>query len=473
MRRTLSYLMVLAIGGGGLTAGYRLGSGRWPILSGVTSPTHAQSAHPEPNGAILYYRDPDGKPAYSASPAKTADGRDFRPVRDSEEPDFRENLAAKSEAEEPTPGERKVLYYRHPMGLPDTSPVPKKDTMGMDYVPVYEGEDDDGRTVKVSLGKLQRTGVRSEPVERRLLARSLRAPGTIQLDERRVAVVSLRAEAFVDKVASVTTGDRVRRGEPLLRLYSPDIAAAAAQYLSVVSQPSGSAPLIAEGARRRLENLAVPADVMAEIERTRKVPLSITWSAPRDGIVLERTAVEGARAAPGDALFRLADLSVVWALVDVAERDLASVVPGQSVTVRPRGYVDRAFTGKVILVYPQINRETRTIRVRVELENPDGILRPDMYVDAEITTGGETPVVAVPTSAVIDSGTRQLVILDKGNGRFEPRPVKLGRRGDGYVEVREGVSEGESVLVAANFLIDAESNLKAALRGLSQGDQPK
>jgi len=187
--------------------------------------------------------------------------------------------------------------------------------------------------------------------------------------------------------------------------------------------------------------------------------------------VLERNVVDGQRVMPGDVLFRLADMSTVWVLADIAERDLPHVAAGQTATVRPRGYPQESFTGEVAAIYPQINRETRTARLRIELKNRDGMLRPDMYADAEIATGTDTPVLAVPDNAVIDSGTRQLVLVQKGDGKFEPRPVKLGRRGNGLVEIREGLAENEPVVVSANFLIDAESNLNAALAGLAQGDR--
>ena len=162
------------------------------------------------------------------------------PVHASEDVSFddKPQAASASEPASQSSGKR-VLYYRNPMGLPDTSPVPKKDSMGMDYIPVYEGEAEEGNTVTVSPGKLQRTGVRSEPVERRAVSRPVRAPGTIQVDERRLAVVSLRSDAFVDKVENVTTGDHVRKGQPLVRLYSPEIAAASAQYLSIINEPGG------------------------------------------------------------------------------------------------------------------------------------------------------------------------------------------------------------------------------------------
>lgn len=425
-------------------------------------------------GPVAYYRDPDGKPFYSAEPRKTQDGRDYLPVRVGDDTSFenKPREAAAGARSTAGAGGKKVLYYRNPMGLPDTSPVPKKDSMGMDYLPVYEGEAEDGSTVKVSPGRIQRTGVRSEPAERRIVTRPVRVPGTVQLDERLVTVVSTRSDTFIEKVENVTTGDAVRKGQPLLRLYSPEIAAASAQYLSVVNEavgPGGGRPVLIEGAKRRLENLNAPPEVLAEIERTRKVPASITWTAPRDGVVLERGAVEGMRAPAGQVLFRIADTSQVWVLADVPEHDLGLVRPGQAVTIRLRSLPGRAFTGRVGLTYPQVNKETRTTRVRIELPNPEGLFLADMYADVEIATGAGKPVVAVPDDAVIDTGARQVVILDKGEGRFEPREVKVGTRGNGFIEIQEGVEPGDQVVTSANFLIDAESNLKAALQGMAAG----
>lgn len=358
-------------------------------------------------------------------------------------------------------GNRRILYYRNPMGLPETSPVPKKDSMGMDFIPVFADEEDDGSTVRVSPGKLQRTGVRSETVSNHVIVRPLRVPGIVELDERRVSVVATRAEAFIDKVENVTTGDRVRKGQPLLYLYAPAIAAAAAQYLA---NPGF------EGSRRRLENLNVPGDVIAAIERTHKVALSIPWTAPRDGVVLERNAVEGMKAGAGDVLFRVADISTLWILADVPEHEMAMIGPGASATVRIRSLPGLTFNGHVSIIYPQVNMATRTARMRIEISNPDGVVLPGMYADVEIAAGDPNPVLAVPESAVIDTGTRQLVILDKGEGRFEPKDVETGSHGGGFVEIRKGIDAGAKVVVAANFLIDAESNLKAALRGMTAAE---
>lgn len=430
--------------------------GRWSVHAEVASATADGARTP------LYYRDPSGAPLWSAGPRKDDRGRDYVPV-------FDDQAAPGEPKPQQQAGARKILYYRNPMGLPDTSPVPKKDPMGMNYVPVYEGDDVDDGTVKLSPGKIQRTGVKSEPVARRPIRVSARAPGTIQLDERRVSVIAMRAESFVQEVADVTTGSRVKAGQPLMEIYSSAVASAAAEYLSTItSKTTGGVEMYGRGARQRLVNLDVPERVIAEMEKTRVSPVTIHWSAPRDGIVLERNAIEGMRANPGDVLFRIADISVVWALADVAERDLGSIAVGQPVTLRARSFPGRTFSGQIAVIYPQVNRDTRTARVRIELANPDFALLPDMYVDADIGTDDSVPVLAVPDSSVLDTGSRQAVLVDKGEGRFEPREVKLGRRGGGYIEVRDGLLSGEAVVTSANFLIDAESNLKAALKGFAE-----
>jgi Cu(I)/Ag(I) efflux system membrane fusion protein len=430
----------------------------------VVSPAVAQEAR-----GPIYYQDPDGRPIYSIAPKKTSDGRDFKGVPAGADISFDGEASAEAVPSTAKPStERKIKFYRNPMGLADTSPAPKKDSMGMDYIPVYEGDDSDDGSVKLSPGKIQRTGVKSEPAAPRIIRTTIRAPGTIQLDERRVSVISMRSESWVQKVANVTTGTKVGKGQPLMEIYSSSVSAAAAEYIATISsKTTGGSSSYGRGSRQRLMNLDVPEAAIVAMEKSGSVPIAIEWSAPRDGIVLERNAIEGMRAQPGDVLFRVADTSVVWAMADVAERDLGALSVGQPVVVRARSYPGREFVGKVSVVYPQVNRETRTARVRIELPNPDAVLLPDMYVDAVIDTGSAQPVLAVPESAILDTGSRQAVFVEKGQGRFEPREVKLGHRGSGYVEIREGVTEGEPVVVSANFLIDAESNLKAALKGFS------
>jgi len=449
---------IAAAAGTGFLAGE---SRRSPIAAPIVTVASASES-----GAPIYYQDPDGKPQYSLTPKKTPDGRAWRAVPASADVSFDEPEEPVEKKAVDAKTERKIKYYRNPMGLPDTSPVPKKDSMGMDYIPVYENEDADDGSIKLSPGRIQRTGVKSEPAVRRVVRSIIRAPGVVQEDERRVSVVALRFEGFVESVANVTTGDHVHKGEPLMNVYSPALSSAAAEYLSAIN--AGATGKELKGARRRLENLATPEPAIKELERTREISLSIPWLAPQDGEIVERNAVNGMRAGPGDVLFRLADHRLVWVVIDVAERDLSQVSVGSKVTIRPRGLGGQTFTGTVALIYPHLNAQTRTAHIRVELPNPDEVLRPEMYVDAEIETGSPAPVLAVAESAVIDSGSRQVVLVDKGEGRFEPRDVELGRRGGGYIEVVDGLHEGEAVVTSANFLIDAESNLNAALKGFAE-----
>ncbi|MGE0280450.1 MAG: efflux RND transporter periplasmic adaptor subunit [Rhizobiaceae bacterium] len=476
MKRLGSFLTLAVLAAGAGAGGYS--AGQYDLsVSAVVQMIEANIGRPlrsepmptvaglAPSGPVIYYRHPDGDPAYSSTPKRTEDGRDFVAVLASEDVSFEVRPDIKSAGGEAAArGERKILYYRNPMGLPDTSPTPKKDSMGMDYIPVFEGAADDGSTVKVSAGTLQRTGVKTALATRGAIKRPVRVPATVTLDERRVSVVSTRTEAFLEEVADVTTGEAIEKGRPLVRFYAREIAQAGALYAADLK--SGAGRNAAAGSLQRLENLGVPRGAIAEIEKTKKVPLSVTLTAPRNGVVLERMAVDGMMAEAGQTLFRIADVSILWVMADVPEYELSSVGIGDKATVRIRSLPGKVFEGKVGLIYPEIQGQTRTARIRIELPNPDGLLLANMYAEVEIATGGTDPVVTVPDSAVIDTGDRQVVIVDKGEGSFEPRDVKIGMRGDGMAEIMEGLAEGEKVVVSANFLIDAESNLKAALSAL-------
>ena len=383
--------------------------------------------------------------------------------------------AAGVEHQAPAKAERKILYYRNPMGLPDTSPVPKKDSMGMDYIPVYADEEaDEGGTVQVSLDKVQRSGVRTEKVEKRRVSRPVRGVGTIQHDESRLWIVTVRSDGYVEDLFVNKTGQHVRKGEPLFRFYSPQIQIAQADLMVALRaahrQRSGSLSDNLEGAMQKLRNLGVPESRIEEVRKTMSNPRTIDWPSPATGDVIEKRVIEGQRVMAGDELFRIADHSNVWVVADVAESDVASIEVGTRATVTLRAFPGEPQDGLVTFIYPELMKpETRTIAVRIELPNPEGKMRPGMYADVLLHAGNDHPaVMAVPSSAVIDSGTRQEVLVAKGDGRFEPREVELGQRGDGYTEVTKGLSEGEEVVTSATFLIDAESNLKAALQSFGQ-----
>ncbi len=482
MRRLtlLSFLAIFgalaALGGAGL--GYWIGQQK---TADVALATDAQAA-PATERKVLYYKDPSGKLDYSAGPKKDAEGRDYVPVYEDDEKDTQTATVAPKEASRK--GKGRVLYYRNPMGLPDTSPGPKKDSMGMDYIAVYDGEEsDDGSTVKVSLDRVQRLGVRTEPVIRRNLMRPVRAVGTVQFDERRLTVVSTKFEGWIEKLHVNTTGESVKRGQALMDVYSPELVQAQQEYVLAwkaagATQTSGAsaddnARRLIDGALQRLRNLDFPADHLQRLQRDGAASRVVTLRSPFNGIVLEKKAVEGMRFMAGEPLYRIADVSTVWVIAEVFEQDLANVDIGQSAKVVLKAYPDRSYQGLTTFVYPTVSRETRTAKVRIEIPNPTGEIKADMYANVEIESPvGRPDTLAVPDSAVIDSGTRQVVLIERGEGKYEPRVVRLGRKGENFIEILDGVTADERVVVSANFLIDAESNLRAALRAFSAPDGP-
>jgi Cu(I)/Ag(I) efflux system membrane fusion protein len=464
---TLRLLLVLALGAGlGVGGQYWYAAG-FPTLgqSPIKPAASATAEHP-----VLYYRDPSGAPFWSAAPKKDPQGHDYLPVYDDGEPP--PASPAKSQA---TKGERKILYYRNPMGLPDTSPVPKKDSMGMSYIPVYEGDEpDDGSTVKVSLDRIQRTGVRSEPVQMRILVQPVHAVGTVKYDERRQIVVAMRTEGYVEDLFVNATGQAVKAGEPLFRVYSRDIQVAQIDLLDASEnqrRASSEATLRSvNGAAQRLRNFGVPESRIDEIRSKGLNPRTLDWPAPITGTVIDKRIMNGQRVQAGDELYRIVDQSQVWVIADVAEADLAAIKPGTRATVTFRAYPSEPVEGAVTFIYPDVRAETRTARVRIELPNPGERLKAEMYADVVFQAGADAaPVVAVPNGAIIDSGSQQIVLVTRGEGRFEPRRVKLGRRGQDYREVLDGLRVEEEVVTTATFLIDAESNLQTALKAFTRG----
>lgn len=430
--RTAAFAAALAVAVG---AGYWVGSEK-AVLPGIASAGVQQSAQPADSTAA-----PTSGPSTGSATAGNAS----------------------------TPsGERRILYYRNPMGLPDTSPVPKKDPMGMDYIPVYADQSpDDSGVVVVSPARVQTLGVRTALVEEQPLQATVRASGRVEVDERAQVVVAPRFEGWIERLHVSAIGDSVRKGQPLFTTYSPELQSAgeelriaerlASDSEGVDAVANESARRLAEATRGRLRNLQV-----AEQTSARQ-----TFHSPTNGIVLEKVALQGARFAAGETLFRIADLSRVWIIADVYERDLARVRTGQPARVTLDAFPGQHFEAKVAYRYPTLNAATRSTPVRLELDNRAGQLRPGMFAQVELDIGGSAPRTTVPASAVIDDGQRQVVLLALGEGRFQPRPVQLGERGNDAIEVIEGVKPGDRVVVSANFLIDSESQLRAALANLA------
>lgn len=377
--------------------------------------------------------------------------------------------------------EGKILYYRNPMGQPDTSAVPKKDPMGMDYLPVYEDEEPPpGATVvTISTEKVQKLGVKTEIATLRELTRTVRAVATVQADERRLYTVTPKFEGWIQRLYVNTTGQAVRKGDALMDVYSPELDTAQHEYLiarkGLQSVEDGGPEVqrgmrqLAESALQRLRNWDISETDLRALQEGGKVSHHVTLRSAASGVVLEKPAIQGKRFMPGEVLYQIADLSHVWMLADVFEQDLGMVHRGQTATIRIDTYPDKIFSGKITFIYPTVTAETRTAKVRIELPNNLGLLKPAMYGRVEFASShSKDKVLTVPDSAVLDTGTRRLVLVALGEGRFEPRTVKLGMHADGYAEVLGGLTAGETVVVSANFLIDAESNLKAALGGFGQ-----
>jgi Cu(I)/Ag(I) efflux system membrane fusion protein len=363
------------------------------------------------------------------------------------------------------------------MGLPDTSPVPKKDPMGMDYVAVYDGDEPDTGTnqIKINVDKVQKLGVRSEPAAMRSLDKVVKAVGRIEVDERRVFAIAPKFEGWVEQLFVNSTGQAVGKGQPLFEVYSPELVSAQREYAIATEavkalKDAGDAPQagmkrLAEASLARLKNWDISEEQVRALAQSGETRRTLTFRSPVSGIVMEKKAVQGMRFMPGDSLYQIADLSSVWVMADVYEQDIASVRTGSKAKVSISAYPDRNFDGTITYVYPTLKTETRTIPVRLEISNPGQLLKPGMFAQVELPVGGKAKVLTVPNSAIIDSGTRRIVLVQLAEGRFEPREVKLGSRTDTYVEVMDGVKDGEQVVVAANFLIDAESNLKAVIGG--------
>lgn len=340
-----------------------------------------------------------------------------------------------------------------------------------------------GRAV-VSLAPERRQvlGLRSAPVVRGPLARTIRTVGRVVADETRVYHVHARFEAYVERLHVDYTGKQVRKGQPLVSLYSPELVATQQELLlalraqrglgasKVTSAAQGSVDLLA-AARQRLLLWDVSAADVARLEETGEVRRTLDLHSEVSGWVVQKMAVQGMRVTPADSLFDIADYSRLWVMADVFESDLPSVRLGMPASLTMAYVPGRTWKGKVAWIAPSVEAETRTVKVRVEVDNARGELKPEMFADVELTAGGGTGLLA-PQSAFLRSGERTLAFVDLGEGRFEPREVRLGARVAGDFEVLSGLVEGERVVTAASFLLDSESSLRAAVGAMSAAPAP-
>ncbi len=386
--------------------------------------------------------------------------------------------------------ERKILYYRNPMNPEATSPVPMKDPMGMDYMPVYEDEarpkEEAPGVVRISPERVQKIGVKSEEVKRRPLKRIVRTVGRVEPVEDKVFVISAKVSGWVEKLYVSRTDQMVHKGEMLLELYSPDLVSAQEEYLlalrslhRVKDSPYPDVKKGAEGllnaARQRLKYWDISDDQIDKLTETGKITRTMAIRSPGNGSVTEKMVIEGQRIEAGEPLFKVIDHSRVWVYGEVYEYEMPYIKMGQRATLSPSYSPTEAYEGKIEHIYthlgsiryaPEEGTEVRTAKVRFELPNKDHRLKLGMYLNVEIAVDVARNALAVPDSAVIDTGTRQVVIIDRRDGTFEPREVEVGAKADEWYQILSGVKEGEWAVTSANFLVDSESNLQAAIRGI-------
>ncbi|UCE86917.1 MAG: efflux RND transporter periplasmic adaptor subunit [Deltaproteobacteria bacterium] len=378
----------------------------------------------------------------------------------------------------PCPGGAQPSYWKAPMDPTYIRNEPGKSPMGMDLVPVCPGsaEAQPTGTVSIDPAMVQSMGVRSAVVGHRDLARRIRTVGRVTYDERRVAHVHTKVQGWVERLRVEYEGQAVRRGQPLLEIYSPELVSTqeellvAARYRDATRQSpfpdvSRGGDALFEATRRRLELWDIREQDIEHLLESGEIHKTLTLYAPTSGVVTHMTVRDGMEVAPNDNLYTIADLSRVWVHADVYEYELPWVAASQRAAVELSYMPGVRFEGEVTYVYPFLDPKSRTARIRIELANPEGTLKPDMYANVTIETEIRPQVLAIPEEAVIRSGTRSLAIVALGDGRFEPRDVELGiDSGDGWLEVREGLRHGERVVTSGQFLIDSESKLQEAVQ---------
>ncbi|MDQ6989437.1 MAG: efflux RND transporter periplasmic adaptor subunit [Mariprofundaceae bacterium] len=375
----------------------------------------------------------------------------------------------------------KVLFYRNPMNPNITSPVFTQDEMGMDYIAVYA---DDGKnhggdssapvgTVKINPTVVQNIGVRTTVAKLKTLSRNIRAVGRVTYDEERVARLHPKYDGWVEKMFIDKTGDQVKKGTMLMSIYSPQLVATQEEYLLALRNADILAdspfPDVRDGAksllvsaRERLQLLDVPAHQIKQLNRSRKIMKGIHIHSPFAGIVMNIGAREGQRITPDSQLYMIADLQRVWVIVDLYEDDLPWVREGDTAEMKVAGIPGRTFVGKVSFIYPYLEAKTRTVKIRLEFDNPKLALKPEMFANVVVKAGKQIDAIIVPSEAIVRTGEQEQVFVQRSPGQYEPRKVVVGVDSEGEAQILEGIKAGEIIVTSSQFLIDSESKLKEA-----------
>ncbi len=421
---------------------------------------------------VLFYRHPMNPEITSPVPAKDDMGMDYIPVY----------------AKPKNNKKSKILFYRSPMNPSVTSPVPAKDSMGMDYVPVYSDDDSNDKepigTVTIDGVVVQNIGVRTKKAVRDTLSRTVRAVGRVAYDEERMVHLHPKIEGWIEKLNVDKTGQFVVKDTDLLSIYSPQLVTSQQEYLlalnnlkalkqSPIEDIRKGAEQLVKSSRERLKFLDMPHHQIHELERSHKIKKNIHIHAPADGIVMKIGAREGQYVTPTTEIYMIADLKKVWVYADIYEYELPWVQQGDPVEMELAGIPGKIFKGHLAYIYPYAEPKTRTIKVRLVFDNPDLLLKPEMFAEVTIFAGKQLDAVVIPSEAVIRSGVRNIVFVVRGPGKFEPREVRLGLESNGKVAVLKGINEDEKVVTSAQFLIDSESKLREAIAKMLQKNNAK
>ena len=373
----------------------------------------------------------------------------------------RQSASALANTKSSDTANRKIKYYKSTMLLGEISQTPRKDSMGMDMVPVYEGEGE-SQTINVDPVTIQKMSVRTGLVTKGPLRRAIRTVGSIDYNETALADVTTKFRGWIEKLYVDSTGKQVHKGEPLFEIYSPELYNAQNEYVLALNQGSGG---LKTSARQKLKLFDISDDQIAELEKTRQPQRTLRVNAPIDGVVVEKLAVRGQMVDAGMKLYRLADLGIVWVQSQIYEQDLELLKLGQEAEVSLSYLPDRKFRGRITYIYPTLDEKTRTARVRMEFHNPGLFLKPGMFATVEIHAELEPQALLVPDTAILRSGDKNTVFVALEGGRFEPRNVTIGARSENdRIQVLSGLKEGERVVTSGQFMLDSESQLREAVQ---------
>lgn len=371
-----------------------------------------------------------------------------------------------------------ILYYRNPMGLADTSPIPKKDSMGMDYLPVYENEvSQSSDLVRIDSHKIQTLGVQTHTVKEQLIGRDIRALGTLEIDQAKLSDISPRFEGWVTDLLVNTEGQRVAKGEILFSTIIPNLYYAEFAYKQAVKKTldvataapdvQRQAELQVIAAMERLEEIGAPLDEMERLQRGGEPFTQISYRSPASGVVLQKNVVQGTRFVAGDRLYQVADLSKLWLVIQLPEQELSTIKTGDPLRVELLSEPGNYRKTKVDFIYPNLDTTNRSIKVRATLDNSDYKLKPGQSAEVWLQSQPHKAL-TIPANALLDSGHQQWVLVALSEGVYQPRTIEVGERNLDWIEVTSGLNADENVVTNANFLIDSESRLQAALANFDQ-----